>query len=238
MADYDSLFRALRSFAAHMGTSYDMTEMSYELCDRAAEVLEVTGAGVSIADRNDQLRFLTATGNDVVELEHVQEKTQQGPCYSAYQTQETVVVPDMTNRAEWPDYMRQAEKLGLRAVVGYPLRHNGTRLGALNIYHFAPREWSETEIEAIAVLADMATAYLVRTSELSAARRLADQLQEALDNRVVIEQAKGMVAGQSAIGLDAAFEALRNHARNNNLRLKDVCAKVVGDELRIPGSAG
>ena len=89
-------------------------------------------------------------------------------------------------------------------------------------------------MDLLGVLADMATAYLVRISELAEARRLSEQLQGALDTRILIEQAKGLLAGERGISVDEAFEELRNHARTNNTKLAELCDAVVNSGLRIP----
>lgn len=86
----------------------------------------------------------------------------------------------------------------------------------------------------IGVFADMATAYLLRASELFEARQLAGQLQAALDSRVVIEQAKGIIASEYGVSVDEAFEMLREHSRLTNVKLGEVCRAVVHMGLRIP----
>jgi GAF domain-containing protein len=234
MADQNLLLQALRAFAATMRQSYDITEMCYELSDQTVNVLGATGAGVSVLGDAGQLRFVTATDETIVAMELVQETTQTGPCVLAFSSQQPVAVSDIAERDEWPAYSAQAAEMDLNAVVGFPLAHNGTAVGALNVYNHEVREWTEEDLDVIAVFADMATAYLVRTAELSEARELAGQLQEALDTRVIIEQAKGILAGEQNISVDAAFERLRNQSRRTNVRLSEVCRAVVEMGLRIP----
>lgn len=237
MANHDLLLQALRAFTLSMGNSYDITEMCYELCDRTMEVLSTAGAGVSVADREGKIRFVTATSQHLVELEQAQEDAQQGPCVQAHRTQQIVAVSDVSQRREWSAYSSIAMQLGVNAVVGVPLANNGIRLGALNIYSAERREWSAEDLDRAGVLADMATAYLVRTSELAEARRRADQLQHALDSRVIIEQAKGVLAGEYGLTVDEAFELLRSHSRKHNIKLTDLCDGVVSMGLRIPRQA-
>lgn len=233
MADQSLLLDALRSFAQAMGRSYEITEMCYELCDRSAEALSATGAGVSVAGEEGLLRFVTATSEEIRRLEEVQESTQEGPCVEAFVSRKPVVVPDIRDVEAWPAYKRLAAEFPHRAVVGYPLHHGNRALGAFNVYNAEVREWSEEDLDTLGVFADMATAYLVRTAELAEARQLAGQLQTALDSRVLIEQAKGMLAGERRISVDEAFDLLREHSRENNIRLVDVCQEVVNMGLRI-----
>jgi GAF domain-containing protein len=234
MADQALLLQALRSFAAAMKRSYDVTEMCYELCDRTVDVLSATGAGVSVVDETEVLRFVTATDERILSIEEIQESSQTGPCVTAYQTRQPVPVSDINAHPEWPAYRVRAEELQLRSVVGFPLVNDGHGLGALNVYNADPRDWTEDDLDVLGVLADMATAFLVRVSAMLEARQLADQLQRALDSRVVIEQAKGMLAGEHGISLDDAFTRLRNQSRRTNVKLTEICQAVVHMGLRIP----
>lgn len=238
MADHNLLLQALRSFAVTMGGSYEITEMCYELCDRTVEALSATGAGVSVADTDGDLKFVTATSEQVIEIEEVQEKAQQGPCMWAFTSQQPVAIGDLRQTDHWPAYAEVAGRLGLHAVVGYPLQYKGKRLGAINLYNAEAREWTDDDLDVLGVFADMATAYLVRVSELAEARQLADQLQTALDSRVLIEQAKGLVAGEHGITPDQAFALLRDHSRKHGIKLADVCEAVVNMGLRIPKRKG
>lgn len=105
-------------------------------------------------------------------------------------------------------------------------------LGALNVYDDHVRKWSETDIESGRVLANMATGYILHASRLGEADRLNEQLQNALDSRIVIEQAKGILAGEHGVSVDDGFEILRQHARSNRASLRDVADAVVKIGLR------
>ena len=233
MADHALLLQALRSFAVTMGGSYDMTEMCYELSDRTADAVGADGAGVSVVDASGYLKFVTASNDLIVQMEEVQEKAQEGPCVIAFESQEPVTIADLGQVDRWADYSEVAERLGINAVVGFPLSYNDHRLGAMNVYSLEPRRWTDDDLDVLAVFADMATAYLVRTSELAEARQLSEQLQGALDSRVIVEQAKGILAGELGISVDEAFDRLRSHSRSNNRRLTDVAHEVVHEAFRI-----
>lgn len=119
-------------------------------------------------------------------------------------------------------------------MVGYPLCAEEFRLGALNVYSGQPRDWSTDDLDVLGVFADMATAYLVRTAQLAETRELAKQLQVALDSRMLIEQAKGILANADGIDVEEAFLRLRRHSQNHNLTLVDVCRDVANKGLQIP----
>ena len=153
---------------------------------------------------------------------------------TAFRSQRPVIIEDIQSVEQWPSYKAAADQLHLRAVMGFPLSFDSKRLGALNIYHQEPRSWTDDEIKTSTILAEMATAYLVRASELQQVRQVNQQLQNALESRIVIEQAKGLLAGERGVDLDKAFEILRSHARHNSILLKDVATAVVKMGLRIP----
>lgn len=234
MADHVLLLKALRDFASVMGRSYDLNAMSIELSERVTEALSAAGAGVSVVAADGRLKFVTATSEQIVGIEEIQEKTQVGPCVEAFQSQHPVAVTDIEQANQWPEYRAIALRLGLRAVVGFPVGNGDTKLGALNIYVDDKRQWSEDDLDVLGVFADMATAYLVRDAELAESRELAEQLQGALESRVTIEQAKGVLANEYGISVDAAFDRLRRYSQDNNAKLTDVCAAVVDEGLKIP----
>jgi len=217
-----------------MGGSYEINEMAYELSYRVAEALGVAGAGVSIADSEGRLRFVTATDERMLQIEQAQEQAQEGPCVTAYLTQQPVSISNLQDIRDWAAYATTAEHLELHAVVGFPLSYDSERLGAINIYHDDRRDWSDEDLDIIGVFANMATAFLVRVTELAESRQLAKQLQEALDSRVIIEQAKGILAAENDITVDEAFRQLRQHSQDNNIKLVQVCESVVDTKLRIP----
>ena len=232
MAD-DLLLKALRSFARAMGKNYDITEMSYQLSEHVAEALDAAGAGVSVADESGDLRFVTATSQPIIEIEAVQEKHQEGPCVEAYLSGEPNTIEDLTRESRWEHYRESAISIGLKAVVGYPLSYNGRRLGALNLYDDKQRPWTERDLDQIGVFSDMATAYLVRESQLAEANKITGQLKTALSSRIVIEQAKGILSSEHGISVDEAFERLRAHSRKTNTKLHDLAQSVIDGEFRL-----
>jgi GAF domain-containing protein len=233
MADQNPLMKALRSFAHAMGGSYDLAEMATELSESITQVLSVTGAGVSVPDDAGNLRFVTATSEQITEIERVQEEDQNGPCVDAYRNNKPITVADVVADGRWPAYSETATSHGIHAVLGYPLTYNERSIGSINVYNSQPKEWNDDDLDLLGVLADMATAYLVRMSELAESKKLSGQLQHALDSRVLIEQAKGKLAGEHGISVDEAFELLRNHSRTNNIKLADLSDAVVNRGLTL-----
>lgn len=118
------------------------------------------------------------------------------------------------------------------AVAALPMMVDSRSIGALNLYNHQVRQWSDDDLAAARVLADMATSYIINASELEKAQRTTEQLQEALDSRLVIEQAKGILAADGRLGMDQAYQVLRRHARSHNASLRSVAEAVVNLGLR------
>lgn len=228
----DPLFETLRRFAATMTSTFDVHEMLYELCQGVVATLDIAGAGVSVI-RDDRLEFVAATDQRVIEMEEVQEEHQAGPCVEAFNSGEIVIVPIISEIDTWPAYRAVARSVGFVSVIGFPLSHNGHRIGSLNVYDTRDREFDHAELEAAGALVDVATAYLVRANELAEAHKLTKQLEAALDSRIVIEQAKGMLSRDHSISVDDAFQLLRAHSQRENMPLREVARAVVHLDLTL-----
>ena len=112
------------------------------------------------------------------------------------------------------------------------MRLNGTKLGALNLYDSARRDWSAEDVQVARLLADMATGYAANASRLDKLQHTTTQLQSALESRVVIEQSKGVLAAERSISVDRAFEVLRTYSRSHNRSLREIAEAVVNGTLR------
>ena len=227
MYDHQLYLRTLSEFTRVLLTPYDVQSVLAELTARVTAVLGLLGSGVSLG-RADRLVFDTAVGKEVAEVEQVQQRTQEGPCVAAYRSGEGVSVSDLAAGPDrWPEYNRAAARVGIQAVASIPLKLAEQPVGALNLYASEPREWDPDDMAAAVVMGDMATGYLLNASKHRQQVELADQLQHALDSRVVIEQAKGMLAARHQITPDAAFERLRHHARGRGVGIHAVSDAVV-----------
>lgn len=229
MADQQALFDVLRGFARTMAGNYDIADALYQLSDNVVEVLGATAAGVALWD-GGHLRFVTATSAAAVVAEEAQERLQSGPCYTSLRERRPVPVDDIRDHhADWPEFCPVVEREGLLAVLGLPLVLDDSRVGSLDVYSAEPREWSAEAAGAATVLADVAAAYVLNASELAQQQRTAEQLQTALDSRIVIEQAKGKLSGQLGVTPDEAFQLIRRHARSNHLTIREA-SQLVLDE--------
>jgi len=233
---YDqSLFmKTLSRFSVVLPEHHDLDAAALaELTKGVTAVLGLGGSGVTMAEEG-RLHFVTAVTQDSKELERSQEDHQEGPCRDAYETGEVVRVTDVRKEsARWPHYSATATRLGLAGVAGIPMRDGGEVIGALNVYSREPRDWSDQDIAVAVVLADVATSYVLNASKLHDQQHLSEQLQGALESRVVIEQAKGITAQQKSVSVDQAYQLIRGHARNNHASLRVVAEAIVAVGLQI-----
>lgn len=232
MVDQALFLRILSEFARTLVVRYEIADVLYELAARTTTLLDVAGAGVSLRDQG-RLRFVTGVNEATVRVEQGQERLQQGVCVEAFTSGRAVTVPNLAEVGEqWAEFRDEARAVGFAAVLGIPMRLDDDVLGAVNIYSAEPREWSDEDVATAQVLANMATSYLVNASELEKSRRTAEQLEEALQSRIMIEQAKGILSAERKVSMDEAFKALRDHARNHNANLRAVAEAVVNLGLR------
>jgi hypothetical protein len=151
----------------------------------------------------------------------------------AIRSGEDVLISDIHDVAQrWPRYVAAAEALGILSVAAMPMR-NAVKLGAIDLYDTKVRTWDPHEVATARVFSDIATGYLLNTSDLERERQTVEQLKVALESRVVIEQAKGFLANANDISIDVAFSRLRKYARDHNANLRDVATAVVSLGLRI-----
>jgi GAF domain-containing protein len=195
--------------------------------------LDIAGSGVALVD-GGHLTGAAASSEAVADVARVEEKHQEGPCVETFRSGRVTLVDDLgRERDRWPHVVAQAVDGGLGAVAAVPLGGDGPPVGVLALYHHTPRPWAEDEIRAARLLADVATGYVANAAELDRQRRTADQLQHALDSRVIIEQAKGMVAAQRGVSVDEAFKRLRKHANDHNATLRSTAEAVVNVGLQL-----
>lgn len=232
MVDQKLLTTTLSEFAATLVRGFAITDVLHDLAERVAAVVAVDGVGVYLQD-GSALCFVTALDEPSASVERVQEHEQEGPCVDAWRSGSVVAVADLRDSAQrWPSYVRAARAAGIVAVAGIPLHLNGHSIGVLNLHSNRRRDWSAEDLDAAGVLADIAASYVINASLLDRQRRNCEQLQEALDSRVIIEQAKGVLAAERGISVDQAFEVLRQHARQRGASLRAVAEAVVNLGLR------
>ncbi|WP_019930511.1 GAF and ANTAR domain-containing protein [Nocardia sp. BMG111209] len=231
--DSSALVEALARFARLLPTPYKVETALDELGMSVTKVFDLVGAGICLLE-DGVLRFVSATAAPVATLERVQELSRQGPCMEASHTGEVVAVSDLRESTDrWPRYTETALQVGVLAVAGIPMWLNEERLGAVNLYSAGPRIWSEADLDAARILASVATGYIVNANKWNQQQQVTEQLEQALESRVVIEQAKGIIATVRNITPDAAFDLIRKHARTNRTPLHTIARAIIEAGLRV-----
>lgn len=215
----------------------DVQEMLQVLAERACELLGADEVGILLADPDGTLRVITATGSDLRLLELYELEQGDGPCLQASRTGELLTVDDVTAGGDWPAWNAAARHLGFRSALALPLKLDDEVLGAVNVLARTPGRFAAAQLASGRALADIATVVLISERRMDGLQRLADQLQNALDSRVVIEQAKGILAERSRTSPEEAFAVLRRYARSNGERLHQVAQQVVIGRLDLTAPA-
>ncbi|HET7846601.1 MAG TPA: GAF and ANTAR domain-containing protein [Acidimicrobiia bacterium] len=211
---------------------FDVVELLTVLADRCVEVLDVEAAGLMLVAPEGDLRVMASSSETMRVLELFELQSQEGPCLDCYRSGQPVVNQNLGDAHDrWPRFTPEALAAGFQSVHALPMRLRGSIIGALNLFHLEPGGMKQEDIDAAQALADMATIAILHHRASIEAQVLNDQLNHALNSRIVIEQAKGMIAERERVNMDEAFATLRNHARNHNLRLVIVAQDVITGAL-------
>lgn len=216
---------------------FDLLDFLHMLTDRARNLVGAAAAGLALADEHGRLGFVAGSDENVRLVELFQIQNDQGPCLEAYRTGQPVINVDLTTAtARWPRFAPRAAEAGFRSVHAFPLRLRSQVIGALNIFgDTVGGDFTDTDIPVMQALADVATIGLMQERAIRRSEALTEQLQGALNSRIIIEQAKGALAQIKDISVDDAFRHIRTYARNHNRRLTDVARLIVTDLPNLPG---
>jgi GAF domain-containing protein len=230
------LARTLVDLADTLVTTFDVVELLTRLADRCVDVLDVGAAGLMLAGPDGELRVMASSSEAVHLLELFELQSHEGPCLDCYVTGHPVVSQDLSiEDGRWPRFAPEARAVGFRSVHARPMRLRGAVIGALNMFHVESGEMRPADVEAAQAFADVATIAILQHRAALEAQTLNAHLHHALNSRIVIEQAKGMISAREGVDMEGAFAVLRNHARNHNLLLADVASAVIDGSL--PASA-
>lgn len=233
VAQEQRLVEALVHLADTLVNDFDIFDLFYHLVESLPELVDVAGAGLLLGDPQGELHLMAVTGEKVRTLELLQIQRSEGPCFDAFATGEIVVAPfdgsAATNR--WPTIAAAARQEGFGSIVAVPMRLRDNLLGSLNLFRIDHGDLKPDEIAAARGLADIASIAILQDRAAHDSAILVEQLQHALNSRVVIEQAKGVAAERLGVGVEQGFAQLRNYARNHNLTLMSVANEVISGAL-------
>ncbi|MGW2560925.1 GAF and ANTAR domain-containing protein [Streptomyces sp. NPDC001514] len=226
------LAKTFVELADNLVADFDLIDFLRLLTDRCVGMLGASAAGVLLANRDGELRVMAASDEQVRLLELFQLQNDEGPCLECFRTGAPVTVPNLRTEADrWPRFVAQAHHSGFASVQALPMRLRDEVVGALNLFHTDPGPFDPVGTPVAQALADVATISLLQQRSTHRSNVLNEQLQTALNSRVLIEQAKGKLAERQGIDMEQAFTALRSYARAHNRRLSDLaCAFIDGTE--------
>jgi transcriptional regulator with GAF, ATPase, and Fis domain len=235
MSREEQLAEAFVEAADTLVDDFDVIEFLHTLAQRCVTLLEIDAAGLMLADQRGALHATAASAENARLLELFELQTDAGPCVDAFRTGEPVVNADLhANEDRWPRFAEAAEAAGYVSVHALPLRLRSTVIGALNLFCAQHGSLSDEDIRTGQALADVATIGILAQRNLQQAELLTTQLQTALNSRVIIEQAKGVLAERHRITVDEGFTLLRDYSRSHNRLLSDVARDVA---VRAPAAA-
>lgn len=213
---------------------YDVVDLLQVLVDTCRDLLDTTAAGILLADSRGELEVVASTSEASRLVEMMQLSAEAGPCIESFRSGRRVCVPDIGRTEErWRQFRQAALAQGFRSMDALPLRLRDTTIGTLNLLRSTPGEAEEDDIAAAQAFADVATIGILHERSIRESEVLSSQLQAALNSRIVIEQAKGVVSHTRGVSIDEAFTLMREYARSHSLGLSLVAARIVDRSLRL-----
>ena len=213
---------------------FDIIDMLTGLTVGCVDLEFATAAGILLADEHGKLRVMAASSERTYLLELFQLQNDEGPCLEAFSTGEAVIHEDLSSASErWPRFAPEAVRAGFQSVHAFPLRLRSSVLGAMNLFSATRGEIGEPAAHLAQALADVASIAILQDQVIRQSDLKAGQLQHALDSRVAIEQAKGMLAERANVDMDQAFTMLRSYARSSRRHLTAIAIQLVEGTLPI-----
>jgi transcriptional regulator with GAF, ATPase, and Fis domain len=211
---------------------FDVIEFLHRLAERCVELLDCTEAGLLLADAAGMLRVMASSSERSDALDLLQSQSEEGPCFECFHRGRPVSSENLRqDLGRWPLFAPAALERGFRSVQALPMRVHRTTVGALNLFRSEPGTIWDRDLSLGQGMADVAAVALLQERSLRESRGVVGELEGALSSRVVIEQAKGVLAERARISLDAAFVRLRGYSRQHNRRLSDVARQLIDGRL-------
>jgi len=233
------LARTLVQLADSLVEDFDVVELLTLLADRCVDVIDVAAAGLMLVSADGSLRVVASSSEAVRVLEVFEAQAAEGPCVDCFRSGQPIVNhPLVEADGRWPRFGPKAVEAGFRSVHALPMRLRGKTIGALNLFRVDAGRIGDADVVAAQALADVATISILAQGAAADAQVLTEQLSQALNTRIVIEQAKGVVAERAGVDMEAAFKRLRGHARNHRLLLTDVARAVSTKALPVTALDG
>jgi len=218
---------------------YDVLEFLLYLCERCVQLADADEAAVMLVSPTGRLQPIAASSERTYLLELFELQNHDGPCLDAFQTGETVTAADLGTAAaaeRWPTFAPHAVDVGFRAVHSVPMKLRSKVIGALNLLRVGTRDLHDSDRRLVRTLADVATIGVLQHRAIDEASQASSSLQIALNSRIRIEQAKGIIAERANLEIDDAFEVLRHYARSHQAPITQIASSVIDGTLDITGN--
>ncbi|KOT95787.1 transcription antitermination regulator [Streptomyces sp. NRRL F-5755] len=220
---------------ARRRAGFDPLELLHDLTAQAVALLPVRSAGITVLKPDGtSVVYVTASDELCLALEEDQSELNEGPCLDSARSRRPLPVLSLSEppgSIRWPRFAPRARRAGITAVAAVNLHLPQLSLGALNLLMAGPPYPGGQDLRLAQTLADAAGAALAFRQELADKDQVLDQLQTALDSRLVIEQAKGVLSARLGVGMDEAFQRLRAHARSRQQKLTDLSARITRGDV-------
>jgi ANTAR domain/GAF domain len=212
--------------------SYDLIDFMQTLAERSVELLDVTAAGIMLADPDGKLRHIACSSEQMRLVELFELQLEEGPCFDAYNDHVPINCDSLHDaEARWPGFAPHAREGGFDAVSAVPMRLRADVIGALNLFSSRSAAMTHHDLALAQAMADIATIGILQERTIHDSRAFSAQLEVALESRIVIEQAKGIVAEHDRVSVDEAFQRIRRFARHHNRLLSDTARQIITGDL-------
>ncbi|MFF4121462.1 ANTAR domain-containing protein [Streptomyces sp. NPDC001714] len=243
MAREQRLVEIFVEVADSLVEDFDVIDLLQRLSARCVELLDVSAAGILLADAHGELQIIAASDEHTRLLELFALQHDQGPCVECYRTGTARTNIDLTQpeaTVGWPRFAARARETGYAATHAVPLRLRNRIVGALNLFQSTPQRLGYDDIALAQALADVATIAILQQRTLEQSHVENSQLETALTSRILVEQAKGVLAERWNTSVDDAFEVFRSYARSRRMRLSELATRIISgdfDTTAIPAPA-
>lgn len=226
------IIRAFQDLSDELVADYDLVDMLSRLTAHCASLLDIASAGILLADSAGVLHLMSSSSERTHHLEVFQLERDEGPCLDCYRDGDRIDAPDLVAaRERWPQFCAAASFVGFKSVHALPMRLKDNVLGTLGLFGTEIGALDDSDLELAQALAHVASVAIVNERSASDRAMVNEQLQHALTSRIVVEQAKGVLAHAGELDMTDAFAVLRRYARDHGRKLSEVATEIVTGKL-------